>query len=143
MSPYRLKPDQEEQREKFVKAIDARIAENRKDDRYAAYKAPNTAEEWWTNLETWWPEIISIIGLYVGDLGKPIDPLKSLDPFCVTLERLKKSKDPEISFILSDAWFKAPDHGAIHANKAWDVLCDLCSEFHVLYPEPPEEPEAA
>jgi hypothetical protein len=133
---FRLDADQEDKREQIESGLMKRIAENQRDARAFTYHYPRNKEEWGKNVETWWPELLALIGNYGPNLGKPIDPLASLQPAAVRLEEMKRAKDMELASILERTWAAAPDHGSIHANKGWDVLCDLCSESYVLYDEP-------
>jgi hypothetical protein len=112
--------------------IDHARAENHKDDRYSTYHYPRNKEEWWKNLEAWWPELLALINTYGCRLSNPRDPLATMEPAATELERMKQAKDEKMALILEEAWCNAPDHGSIHTNKGWDVLCDLCSESYVL-----------
>lgn len=134
---FRLDVDQEEKRDSIAAGINRRIEENQQDERARTYHWPRNKEEWWKNVETWWPELLTLIHTYGRKLGDVefLVEIASLEPFAVTLERLKRNKDKELASILERTWNDAPDHGSIHANKGWDVLCDLCSESSVLTEE--------
>lgn len=133
---FRLNPDEEKNREAIESRIMDKIAQNQRDERAFTYHYPRNKDEWWKNVDTWWPELLILISNFaVDDLGKPLDPFQSLDPAAVTLEKMKSERDPELADVFESTWVNAPDHGRIHAMKGWDVLCDLCSESYVLNPE--------
>jgi hypothetical protein len=132
---YRLETTDPKLHAQISQNIDATVAKNHEDDRYLSYHYPRTKDEWWSNVEKWWPELLALINTYACRLSNPRDPLASLEPSASELERKKQAKDDSLALIFEEAWCNAPDHGSIHTNKAWDVLCDLCSESHVLNPE--------
>ena len=43
------------------------------------------------------------------------------------------NQDPKIADIFEQAWGAAPDSSSIHHIPSWGVLCNLCSEAHVLF----------
>lgn len=138
---FRLRPEQEPHREVVEKIIFNKIILNQSDDRYATYHYPRTKDEWWGNVDKWWTELMDICDNYL-DLGKPdfdlIEMASDLRPLAVVLTEWKEKRDPRLERAFSKAWCVAPDHGSIHGQKAWDVLCDLCSESYVLNPEESE-----
>jgi hypothetical protein len=105
-------------------------------------QAPTTAEEWWKNLDDHWPNIVECF----SNAGAPLDSTAWSDgigkevtehdrTFIVTLETMKKERDPAMARMLNLCWLAAPDSPEIHRWPSWGVLCDLCSEEWCLYPD--------
>lgn len=86
-----------------------------------SYHYPRTAEEYWNNVYDYWDDLSSILSRFV-------EPEELTD-----VEQLKSNKDESLVRLFHKAWANAPDHRSIHSIPAWHVLCDLCSEEHVLY----------
>ena len=82
---------------------------------------PKNKEEWWAILNEHWQNIHTIIERFVDE-----DKL-------LNLEELRQNEDPKLDNILQEAWWNAPDNKTIFKLPSWLVLCDLCSENHVLY----------
>lgn len=40
--------------------------------------------------------------------------------------------DPKLADTLSETWFGLPESVEVHSLNGFDILCDLCSESHVL-----------
>lgn len=97
-------------------------------------KAPTTAEEWWKNVEEHWVHIEGILWRFL-----PLWDRKDLDghfeekPLCDKIKRLKSEKNRDLASYFQAAWGEAPDNQSIHEIPGWFILCDLCSEEHVLY----------
>lgn len=124
-----------EQREKIAEEI----AEVHEDKRYLYYHYPRNAEEWWNNVYDWWPELMELFATYLPTTKHSTIHGEILTtPLHVHLEKLKHDKDKRLEDYFHATWSVAPDHGSIHAQKAWDVLCDLCSECYVLHDEDEE-----
>ena len=94
---------------------------------------PTTKDEWWQLVDDDWENLSAIfdrVGMDTWDA-----------------EVYKARRDPRLHPILEEVWARAPDKPHIHEWPGWGVLCDLCSESYVLYPEPavapapPEEPK--
>lgn len=81
---------------------------------------PKTIDEWWDNCEKSWKLLKPILIKYGGYTEQE-------------LEKMKADKDPKLSLYYQTAWFKLPDIPAIHSIPGFSILCDLCSESHVLY----------
>lgn len=62
----------------------------------------------WQIVSDWWPDLLGLIAHKVN-LGKPIDPMVSLEAFSITLERLKAAKNSELANYLEMAWVNLPD----------------------------------
>ena len=56
------------------------------------------------------------------------DPLECFDQFV-------EQRSEGLVALLSQTWFGIPESMDAHALPAFGVLCDLCSESYVLYPE--------
>ena len=48
-------------------------------------------------------------------------------------QHLEDQDAAALSSLLELAWLAAPDNGSIHGIPGWGILCDLCSESHVLF----------
>lgn len=80
---------------------------------------PNNEEEWIQTLTKWTPELQHIVDVYAS--GEELTALIT-------------AKDwTSIASILNKAWFNAPDCPTIHQIRGWHVLCDLCSEFAIIF----------
>jgi hypothetical protein len=131
----RLESWQENRREEIGAEINRRLEQQAADPRPKDY--PKTAEEWWRNVDAWWAELLNLINMFNIRLSD-LPPLKTghMKPAGVVLEKMRAERNIELSNILETTWAAAPDNGVIHGLEAWGILCDLCSESHVLYPEP-------
>ena len=95
-----------------------KVIEAQKD--FSDYSYPNTKEDYWQIVDKYWPQIKNILLEFTY-----------LDPD--DLDKWAKERNPEITNVFNDAWFKAPDNGKIHLIPAWHIFCDLCSESHLLH----------
>ena len=94
----------------------------------------NSETDWWNGVEKYWPQLLAIMAKYLPlDGHEDLDKKVLVEPLYVAVERLKHYKDKELVRYFNAAWRAAPDHPSIHQNYGWGVLCDLCSEDHVLY----------
>lgn len=115
------------------------ILENQADTKLQSYEAPETDEQWWQVVSTWWDDLLLIMERFL-----PMSGFADKDGGTLSVSlrehiiKLKQNKDRKLAWYLDSAWCAAPDHGSIHAIKGWGVLCDLCSEQHVLYTEEEE-----
>ena len=111
-------------------------------------KPPKTPDEWWSNLNTAWSDILDIFGrcdaplsrddfVYSDGIGKEATLHdKSL---IRTLEEAKEACDHETMLKwLNLCWLAAPDASHIHWWPNWGTLCDLCSESWVFNPDEAE-----
>jgi hypothetical protein len=98
------------------------------------YRCPETAEEWWNVVYTYWDDLLLIVGKYVR-LSEMVDVKGEIS--CSTLLnnaiQAKKNKEVQLAILFNKAWWQAPDNGNIHGDMAWGILCDLCSEDGVLH----------
>jgi hypothetical protein len=81
---------------------------------------PKTYDEWWKSLNDNWQDISNIISRFAVKTR-------------MQAEEFKTNKDVHLVGILNTAWFNAPDSPRIHGIPGWGVLCDLCSQEHVLH----------
>lgn len=110
----------EDQQVEFAK----RVAETRIKD----YKCPSTEEEYWQVIDTYWVLILDIMLRFCEP-----DALKTFpNSFAAVLTKLKEEKNKELCSYIVEAWCKSPDTGHIHLIPGWEILCDLCSENHLL-----------
>lgn len=133
-----------------VEDVQKRIAKAVDDTRteeaiaHPKYTEPETAEQWWANVDEWWAELLSIVERFVKLDQTVEDDGKFLGiNGYVHMAQLKQARDPRLAGYFDAAWCNAPDNGAIHTIRGWLVMCDLCSEQWVLHPEPPAEPANA
>lgn len=111
--------------------IDNTRRRNSLDERYKSYHYPRNKLEWWAIVDDWWVELLKIAERYVD--MQTICPNFGDEKMYLVVERLKKERNNELAGFFEGVWHAAPDHGSIHTNKGWGVLCDLCSESYVLY----------
>lgn len=125
-------------------ALAGRIDATQKRDRRAhpAYHYPRTAAEYWSVVDEWWGELVSIMNTYLPMSGQKwkdgdvlLNPATSLpETLAQHIERARLQRNRDVLLtVFNAAWGLAPDHGSIHATPGWEVLCDLCSESGVLY----------
>lgn len=112
--------------------IQQKISQNHLDIQYSNYHYARSKDEWWKIVDNWWIELLEIAGRYL-DLSQLVEP--EFRPLYLHIEILKKDRNPKLADFFSMVWGAAPDSGLIHANKGWDVLCDLCSESFWLSPD--------
>lgn len=95
---------------------------------------PKTKEEWWSNLEKTWVDILGILHRFIGmnDL-EDVEHNITETPRYIEIEKMKENRDPRLRYYLSAAWINAPDVMGLHKIPGWGVLCDLLSEEHVLH----------
>lgn len=119
--------------DKERKQIEDKVLVNNQDHRYASYKTPTSADEWWSVVEVWWDDLLLIMEKFLPMAGFA-DKDNSI--LSTTLRehiiKLKQAKKAHLAMYFDSAWNAAPDSGWIHGIKGWDVLCDLCSEQYVL-----------
>lgn len=84
--------------------------------------AINTKDDWWRELTVHKDQLKET-------LLKTHTPDQEFDLFDKSIERKDHAKCHEI---LEDAWVRAPDSPVIHSWPAWNVLCNLCSEYWVF-----------
>lgn len=94
-----------------------------------SYSYPKNEEEYWNIVDSHWDKLYDILACFL--------PRERL----ATADNLRLSKDPKIARLFNEAWFNAPDSPSIHSIPAWHVLCDLCSESHVLHEDEEEDEE--
>ena len=103
---------------------------------------PKTAEEWWKLVDDNWEAIVGILERFLPLHSLATDPPGKLNGKILMytnladILRAKKNKDGhKLCRYFNGAWNEAPDDPSIHNILGWDLLCDLCSEEHVLYEE--------
>lgn len=77
--------------------------------------------EYWLIVDAHWADLYNILTMYL-----PKEELSKAD-------KLRLNKDRELVELFENAFFNAPDHAHIHSIPGWHILCDLCSEAHVLW----------
>lgn len=85
---------------------------------YAGY--PTNKDEWIQTLDKWMPELQHIVETFFSE-GENLTTLMTFKDWT------------SIASILNKAWFNAPDCPTIHQIRGWHVLCDLCSEFAIIF----------
>lgn len=120
-------PENEQQR------FHNRVQESRDkvNQKHGTYEYPKNKEEYWKVVDEYWVELFSIILGYAPDMIEYVST-----PIYVT--ELKQNRNPELANIFENVWHLVPDNGYIHTIPAWGILCDLCSESHLLSEEPPQ-----
>lgn len=120
------------------------------------YNPPRTKEEWWSNVDTCWDELKSMIVNYHPAITKvewsnitapnaeaarqevvrtmPVpeddwDPLKEAEE---CKERRLDDDGIKLSMILNQVWFGIPESTDCWNIPGFGQLCDLCSETWVF-----------
>lgn len=123
--PYIGVPEKDQKR--FARAVEA--------SRVKDYVCPTNAEEYWAVAAQFERELIEILTMYMSDRARSFQDQiygKSVD---MVIHDLIRNKDERFVGILDFAWAALPDSGEIHLLPGWNVLCDLCSESHLVLPE--------
>ena len=104
----------------------------------------NTDLDWWNAVENNWDLLLQIIAHRL-DLDHAAYETPGDDTVQETgrtvaeeLDFLRKNRDEKIARYFHAAWGLASETYA-WSVQGWSVLCDLCSEECVLYPEPTDE----
>jgi len=100
-------------------------------DHTKPYDHPKTKEDYWATVDEYWPELLQLILTYAP---ATLDELVG-DKKAVAATKLKQERSVKLCEMFNQAWASAPDDGRIHLLPAWNVLCDLCSECHLLFEE--------
>jgi len=112
---------------------------------------PKTKEEWWSNVNEAWPDLLNIMERYFdlqsrnhdwedvydcnGNLFKTLCPTEPPPTLQQHIEELRETKNPKLVRWFNITWLNSPDNSSIWDLPHWETLCDLCSEEYVLYPE--------
>ena len=99
---------------------------------FAGYTYPTTKEEYWAIVDKYWSYLLDIILRFGPESVIQNGEVKKLAIAATYLKEIHSSKLAEY---FQKSWAAAPDTGHIHAIPAWHILCDLCSESHVLFKE--------
>ncbi len=123
--PYIGVPEKDQKR--FARAVEA--------SRVNDYVCPTNAEEYWAVAAQFERELIKIITSFVGDKIRSLQDLIDGNSIDMVIHDLITNKDKRAIDLFNSAWAAAPDSGEIHLLPGWNVLCDLCSESHLVLPE--------
>lgn len=80
---------------------------------------PKSREEWWNMVRMSSAELLGIVYQFNP---KQVDDAK----------RAMQERNPKLAMIFEITWQNAPDSRTIHDLPGWGLLCNLCSESHVL-----------
>ena len=83
---------------------------------------PLNKEEYWQLVDRHWADLINIVCVYNPDKVEEA-------------ANYRLNQDPKIDKIFQDTWWSAPDSLSLHYIPSWNILCNLCSEAHVLFDE--------
>lgn len=120
------------------------------------YECPDNAEEYWETCETFKDELSQMIGDFhpyyqrqhamkitasaaeetCRVVRESIVAETERDP-CERFHEMLKSRDPMISSIFNQVWFGMPESEYVRSYPGFGMLCDLCSEDHLIVPEEP------
>lgn len=103
----------------------------------------NTPDDWWKLVDQHWINLLQcfqLVGMplsldekgYWWALGTDKQATRHDKSLVVTIEELKKNRDPKLVQFFHHCWWAAPDSRKIHGWPSWHVLCDLCSEEWVF-----------
>ena len=56
-----------------------------------------------------------------------------MTPMSVEITKVKANRNTILATYFQLTWDAAPDQPHIHGIPGWSLLCDLCSESHVLF----------
>lgn len=97
---------------------------------------PKTKEEWWKSVNDNWPNLLNILQQFIGtDDYEDVNGKLTDKPRSIEIATMISNKDPKLAKYFHAAWWNAPDNPSIRYIPSWHILCDLCSEEHVLYDE--------
>lgn len=80
---------------------------------------PVTISDWWSLVDKNWPKLKMLIAKF-----DPQDVVKAAE--------FKDYRSKHLASIFEETWHRAPDKPFLHTEPGWSVLCDLCSESHLL-----------
>lgn len=124
---------------------------------------PKTKDEWWSMLTERKDQVRTLVvdwhprsGEYDNAHGMKITAAAA-EELCdaaraamagegpinagLCFDTLLAARDPDLAALLSGAWWGLPESAEVRSLPGFMLLCDLCSEAHVLY-EGGELPES-
>ncbi len=81
---------------------------------------PCTALEWWSNVNTNWKDLWNMGRVYLDA------------PTAMQMDLFRIGRNNKLSDVLRQLWYTLPDSPRARTLPGFGVLCDLCSERHVL-----------
>ena len=94
---------------------------------------PKTKEEWWKLVDDSWPQLLGLMNRWIGMTdNEDIDGNITECQRSEEIAKMKQDRDPRLVSYLNGAWGNAPDVPGLSEIPGWGILCDLCSENHVL-----------
>ena len=99
---------------------------------FSEYEYPTTKDEYWMIVDKYWSYLLDIVLQFGPEYVIYNEETKKL---AVAATQLKAIRSSELAEYFQKTWTSAPDTGHIHAIPAWHILCDLCSESHLLFEE--------
>jgi hypothetical protein len=80
-----------------------------------------TPDDWWELVEQEWHDLRKTLIMFL-DKSQVEDAKRYIE----------NKNHSSLHTLFEEAWYQAPDDGAIHFIPGWGNLCDLCSEFWVF-----------
>ena len=94
---------------------------------------PKTKDEWWKLVDDFWPQLLGLMNRWIGMTdNEDIDGNITECQRSEEIAKMKQDRDPRLVSYLNGAWGNAPDVPELSEIPGWGILCDLCSENHVL-----------
>lgn len=120
----------------------------------SSYECPNTADEYWAVCTEWAGQLRSLVRSFHPVYGREWDwtiTAPAAEAVCAAareqiavtadedpvlkFDRLLAGRDPEMPLFLSQVWFGMPECMESREQPGFVVLCDLCSEGHLVAAE--------
>jgi hypothetical protein len=95
---------------------------------------PKNKDEWWGLVDEHWSDLLNLLYRFIGmnDMEN-VDGQLTETPRAIEIEKMRTERDCRLVRYFNGAWGNAPDVPGLSELTGWNLLCDLCSEEHVLY----------
>ena len=94
---------------------------------------PKTKDEWWKLVDDNWPRLLGLMNNWLGMTdNEDIDGNITECQRSEEIANMKQDKDPRLASYFYGVWSNAPDVPGLDEITGWSLLCDLCSENHLL-----------
>lgn len=106
----------------------------------------NNKNDWWNAVNEHWDHLLEIIAHHIDinhiayETPRDSDSQMTGRTILEEIHLLKRNCDPKLARYIVASWALASEAYA-WSVPSWGVLCDLCSEEYVLYPEHGEDHE--
>ena len=94
---------------------------------------PKTKDEWWKLVDDNWPRLLGLMNNWLGMTdNEDIDGNITECQRSEEIAKMKQDRNSRLATYLNGVWCNAPDVPGLDEIPGWTLLCDLCSENHLL-----------